>query len=114
MANKEKLISKIGRVTRLQYWLLMLLFMTPIFFILEFSEGWFGLIVAMILAIPIIHAYIGRWHDLWYTGWMALLSFIPIIGFLTSIYISLVKGEEKDNKYGPNPYVDKYAEMSET
>ena len=113
MANDESLKPKIGRVTRSQYWILMFLFLLPLLILVDHAEGIGWLSIKILLSIPIIHAYIGRWHDLGYSGWMTLLSFIPIIGLLTSIYISLVKGEERDNKYGPNPYIEKYSELAE-
>lgn len=105
--DSEKSNPKIGRTTRLEYWVLMVVFLTPGILIAEHSTSWVGLVVLVLLTIPIVHAYIGRWHDLGYSGWMTLLIFIPYIGFLSSIPLAFMKGNEKGNKYGPSPYVDK-------
>jgi len=72
MSNETKSKPYIGRTTRLQYWILMLVFIIPSVIIEATSTDWPGLIVLLLLSIGIIHAHIGRWHDLGYSGWMTL------------------------------------------
>lgn len=45
-----------------------------------------------------------RFHDMGRSGWYYLFSLIPIINIGVAIYLGFYKGEEFDNKYGPNPY----------
>ena len=113
MDKQKKQNQKIGRTTRLQFWVVLLLFLTPGLFIIEFSTSWIGLIALLVLAIPIVHVHIGRWHDLGQSGWMTLLLFIPYVGLIISIPLLFLKGEEKNNQYGPNPYVDKFSDLPE-
>lgn len=45
-----------------------------------------------------------RFHDLGKNGWCTVLMCIPLVNIVFGIYVAFVKGEEEDNKYGPNPY----------
>jgi uncharacterized membrane protein YhaH (DUF805 family) len=44
-----------------------------------------------------------RWHDIGYSGWFTLLNFIPIVGFISGLYILFKKGEIKTNNWGEEP-----------
>lgn len=61
-------------------------------------------IIISLIFIPFgIGAGIRRWHDLEKSGWWVLLYLIPIINFVTLIYLILKKGEQTVNAYGPIP-----------
>lgn len=107
MDSQNNVSPVIGRITRLQFWVTVLLFYVPGALIAEFSSGGVAIVILLLVTIPIIYVHIGRSHDLGYSGWMTLLLLIPIVGFVVSIFFAFIKGEEKDNKYGPNPYVKK-------
>ena len=50
-------------------------------------------------------SWVKRFHDLGHSGWIACISFIfNIITQIVFIYPTLFKGQQFDNKYGPNPY----------
>lgn len=70
------------------------------------SEG--VAIFTLLILIPSIWIMLAtcvkRLHDLGKSGWMALLSLIPIVNFIIGIYMAFFKGEECDNQYGPDPY----------
>ena len=45
-----------------------------------------------------------RWHDLDQSGWLALLSFIPVIGpLLCYIVAGFLRGTSGHNRFGPDP-----------
>lgn len=41
-----------------------------------------------------------RAHDLGHSGWVSLLVFVPVFGFLVTLYFYLAPGEEHSNAYG--------------
>lgn len=58
----------------------------------------------MITFIPLMAITTRRLHDTNKSGWLQLLSFIPIIGNIPLIYwLGFEKGDEEENKYGINP-----------
>jgi uncharacterized membrane protein YhaH (DUF805 family) len=46
-----------------------------------------------------------RLHDIGRSGWMQLILFIPIIGFIWLIVLFATKSSTEDNKYGPKQVV---------
>lgn len=53
--------------------------------------------------IPTIAVQVRRFHDQDKSGWLALLNFIPYIGWLIVIVLMAQPGTEGENKYGPDP-----------
>lgn len=60
------------------------------------------------MAIPciwiLLASLVKRLHDLGINGWFVCLSIIPMVYAFFLIYAAFFKGQECDNKYGPNPY----------
>ncbi|HFB66173.1 MAG TPA: DUF805 domain-containing protein [Aeromonadales bacterium] len=46
---------------------------------------------------------IRRLNDLDKTGWLSLLTFIPIVGAIFGLYVLFAKGSPGSNSYGPAP-----------
>jgi len=59
-------------------------------------------IFSLLIIIPSLAASVRRLHDTGKSGWMILLGLIPIVG-LVLIYFYIIKGDEKENAYGPVP-----------
>jgi len=63
-------------------------------------------IIIIVIAIKLlflwfsINIHIKRWHDLGYSGFMVLIELIPVIGWLTVIWLGFFKGNDGPNKYG--------------
>jgi len=62
-----------------------------------------GFVICVLVIINSILLPIYRLHDIGVSGWTYLLVLIPLIGFIYYIYIFCAAGDEKDNKYGPQP-----------
>ena len=106
----SSLFSFKGRIRRTRYWMtnicVSLLFIPSNMEGDTMSEG--VAIFTLLILIPSIWIMLAtcvkRLHDLGKSGWMALLSLIPIVNFIIGIYMAFFKGEECDNQYGPDPY----------
>lgn len=127
---REKYFTFKGRASRSEYWFytlfmfLVWMVLAAAFFglggfdaveTLEFTTmnyifGGIALIVFVGLYIPSIAVMVRRFHDRNLSGWWVLavfvLSNIPYVGFLVSIaslVITVLKGTDGDNRFGPDP-----------
>ncbi|MFM2344980.1 MAG: hypothetical protein RLZZ210_1592 [Pseudomonadota bacterium] len=118
-----------GRSSRSEYWY-FLLFYLIIFIILyscvgktavdilllgkslnEAFLGGIGFFIVLILLIifvlvsliPSISITIRRLHDVGRSGWLYLIIFIPLVGWIASLILGFIDSEEGDNEYGANP-----------
>jgi uncharacterized membrane protein YhaH (DUF805 family) len=66
----------------------------------------FGLYL-LFMFIPILALRVRRMHDVGQSGWIILLSLIPIVGALVLFIFELTPSQNGGNKYGPNPYEKK-------
>jgi len=41
-----------------------------------------------------------RWHDIGWSGWMNLTLVIPLVGFISPLFLALLPGKAESNKYG--------------
>ncbi len=53
--------------------------------------------------LPNLTVLIRRLHDVGMSGWFLLLEFVPYVGGLFALVISLIPGQAEPNKYGPGP-----------
>ncbi len=67
-------------------------------------------VVAFALILPLISVVVRRFHDRNLSGWWylagAIAGMVPIVGFAASIaifVITVLKGTEGPNKFGPDP-----------
>lgn len=58
-------------------------------------------VVAMLL--PWVAVHVRRYHDQEKSGWLFLLTLIPGIGLLISIYFMTIAGTAGENRFGPDP-----------
>ena len=61
------------------------------------------ILYAIILIIPSISMTVRRLHDTGKSGWYYLLSFIPYVGSIIILVLTLLDSTPGPNKYGPNP-----------
>jgi uncharacterized membrane protein YhaH (DUF805 family) len=94
------------RASRAEYWLWTAFI--PIIMILIGKTGMVGLILWIIVIIPTIFLNVRRLHDVNFRGWWFLINFIPIVGWIWSLYLLYLfclKGDEKPNRFGKPPQI---------
>ncbi|RUV86761.1 DUF805 domain-containing protein [Mesorhizobium sp. M1A.F.Ca.IN.022.07.1.1] len=65
----------------------------------------FGLLGLYVLLtfLPWVALVVRRLHDLGLTGWLAILCFVPYVGWLATLVFGLIPTQAGDNKWGPVP-----------
>ena len=94
-----KYIEFNGRASRSEFWWFYL------FVIICWIIGFvIGPIIEAIIIIGLLLPYIAvqarRLHDIGKSGWLQLISLIPLIGAIILIIWSATEGTKKKNKYG--------------
>ncbi len=82
----------------------MILSIVDIF--ISFKLGSFGIlniIFVLVIILPSLAVTVRRLHDVNKSGWMVLISFIPIIGAIWLFVLTTSDGTIGDNDYGPDP-----------
>ncbi len=65
--------------------------------------GVLGTLYSLFVLVPGLALSVRRLHDTGKSGWLLLLGFIPVIGFLILLYFYIQEGTPDSNEYGPNP-----------
>src|SRR3954468_13645450 len=97
-----------GRARRTEYWMFALFnFIFSIAaFVLDLMLGTMVLLMALyslFVLIPGLAVAVRRLHDTGKSGWMILVSLIPIIGGIWLLVLMLTDSMPGDNEYGSNP-----------
>ena len=97
-----------GRDTRAEFWwfyLANLILTYGLFFIAGITGagilGLIGLLYGLAAIIPGIAAGVRRLHDTGKSGWMMLISLIPLVGGIILIVFLAQAGNHGANDYGP-------------
>ena len=103
-----------GRSRRMEYWswsLVNTIILMLFFALVGLSDGpysvlgfWSLVLTLYFLAclIPGFALSIRRLHDIGFTGWWILISFVPYLSLLLIIF-SFIDSQKGANKWGPNP-----------
>ena len=91
-----------GRAARPEFWWFVLAQMV-VGLILNMVLPLVGGLFSLAMLVPSLAVGSRRLHDIGKTGWLQLLGFIPIIGWIILIYWAAQPGETGTNKYGPPP-----------
>ena len=97
-----------GRSTKAEYWYFMLynIIIAILIAILGIIIGDAGILYVLYLFItfiPQLAVSVRRLHDIGKSGWIFLVSLIPLIGFLWMLILFTTDSDSGVNKYGPNP-----------
>lgn len=98
-----------GRARRKEYWYFQLVnSLISIVIALIFASGIEGesivsSVYSLAVLIPTIALSVRRLHDTDRSGWLMLLLFIPIIGWLVLLYFFVQDSQSITNEYGENP-----------
>ena len=105
----EKYSDFSGRSTRAEYWYFMLyniiiaILIAILGVIIGDEQGVLYVLYLFIVFIPQLAVSVRRLHDIGKSGWMFLVSLIPLIGFLWMLILFTTDSDSGTNKYGPNP-----------
>ncbi|HPK08963.1 MAG TPA: DUF805 domain-containing protein [Saprospiraceae bacterium] len=107
-----------GRARREEYWnyvlAYFLLSIASLFVFAPFSfifdgAGLLGFLILfrylifLLLIIPSTAVAVRRLHDIGKSGWILIIVFVPIVGFITLIVLLATEGNYGPNKYGSDP-----------
>ena len=105
-----------GRATRTEYWMFVLASLIVSIVVgivgrvlgLTIGEGIgatniLSLVYTLAVLLPSIAVMVRRFHDAGYSGWMALLILIPLIGLIAVIVFMILPSQRGDNRHGPDP-----------
>jgi uncharacterized membrane protein YhaH (DUF805 family) len=107
-----------GRATRSEFWFFHLvsnlLILTLAFLSNSIGENAISNTILTIAVgyvffafIPVLALRVRRMHDVGQSGWIILLSLIPLAGALVLFIFELTPSQSGENKYGPNPFEKK-------
>lgn len=97
-----------GRARRQEYWMFVVfnIIFSIIAGALDAAIGTWGAIgglYGLAVLIPSIAVSVRRLHDIGKSGWMLLVGFIPVIGFIWLIILLATDSISGSNQYGDNP-----------
>jgi uncharacterized membrane protein YhaH (DUF805 family) len=96
-----------GRARRKEYWMFVLfnIIASVILGAIGSLIGTTALnsIYSLAVLIPSIAVGVRRLHDTGKSGWMLLVAFIPVIGFIWLLILLVTNGTPGENQYGANP-----------
>jgi len=103
-----------GRARRKEFWMFALfnaIFFTVIiildkvlgkyFIVFKFSP--LSMLFLLATSAPTLAVSVRRLHDVGKSGWMRLIIFIPLIGFIWILVLMVSDGNPGENQYGQNP-----------
>lgn len=61
------------------------------------------LIYCLVVFLPSLAVSVRRLHDVGKSGWMLLVSFIPLVGAIWLIVLAVTDSQPGSNKWGENP-----------
>ena len=105
----EKYSDFSGRSTRAEYWYFMLYNIIIAILIAFFGiiigdeQGILYILYLFVMFIPQLTVSVRRLHDIGKSGWIFLVSLIPLIGFIWMLILFTRDSDVGTNKYGPNP-----------
>ncbi|MFQ6197001.1 DUF805 domain-containing protein [Streptomyces sp. NPDC000405] len=97
-----------GRARRREYWMFTLI-SCIIAIVLMAADEIFGTgeiiqnVYTVALFLPCITVMVRRLHDTDCSGWWALFSLVPLVGFITVMVFMCLDSTPGDNEHGPNP-----------
>jgi uncharacterized membrane protein YhaH (DUF805 family) len=97
-----------GRASRTEFWMFVLfnIIFSIAANVLDYLFGTyyvFSGIYSLAVLIPSLAVSVRRLHDINKSGWMILVSLIPIIGFIWLLILFIMEGTPGENQYGANP-----------
>ena len=70
---------------------------------MDLTYGLFYLLYVLAISILSLAVVVRRLHDIGKSGWMILISLIPLIGQIWILVLLITDSKQGENKWGPNP-----------
>lgn len=114
LAALQKYADFNGRARRKEYWFFTLfnVLFAIVAFVLDHVTGLviagigYGpiyLFYTLAFFIPGLAVAVRRLHDVGKSGWMVLISLIPLVGAIWLLILMVTEGQPEENEYGPAP-----------
>lgn len=108
-----KILTTNGRIGRIRYlgWSMGMMLLAMLAYGIASAALALSPIVGGLLMIPVVLATVvvsvmigvQRLHDIGWSGWLWLLNFVPVVGFVFALLMLVVPGTTDANRYGPPP-----------
>jgi uncharacterized membrane protein YhaH (DUF805 family) len=98
----KKYVEFDGRARRSEYWWYILFYIIVISIAYAINVN-LGGIASLALLLPTLGAAVRRLHDIGRSGWWILIGFIPLIGWLISLYWAIKPSQPESNQWGEVP-----------
>lgn len=103
-----------GRARRKEYWMFVLfnLIFGGVAILLDnllgtaneyVGYGVIYILYTLAVMLPGLAVAVRRMHDVGKSGWMLLVTFIPLVGAIWLLVLLVRDSEPGENQYGPNP-----------
>ena len=103
-----------GRARRKEYWMFALFNVVFLFIAVGLDNilgvaipnvgyGLFYILYVLAVLVPSLAVSVRRLHDVGKSGWMILISFIPIVGGIWLLVLTVTDSTPGENQYGANP-----------
>ena len=97
-----------GRARRREYWMFVL-FMAIFAIVAGIIDGILGTVCVFVglyylaMLLPMIAVSVRRMHDIGKSGWWLFITFVPVIGSLWYLFLTIQDGQPRSNQYGEIP-----------
>jgi uncharacterized membrane protein YhaH (DUF805 family) len=61
------------------------------------------LLYSLAIIVPSVAVAVRRLHDIDMSGWWMLIGFVPVIGGIALLVLTVLDSNPGENRYGPNP-----------
>lgn len=102
--------GRIGRLRYLAWSMVLMLACLPLFGIAggffaasEILGGLLMVVVGIAVAVVGIMFGVQRLHDIGWSGWLLLVTLVPIVGGVFSLLMFIIPGSTAANRFGPPP-----------
>ncbi len=98
-----------GRANRSEYWwfaLSQVIIHIVLALLTSFVDPLFGIIYFIYFLatlVPWLAVGARRLHDSGKSGWLQLIGLVPLVGGIIVIVLMALRGDEGENKHGPQP-----------
>ena len=102
--------GRIGRVRYLAWSMLLMLACLPLFAVAagffavsEILGGLLVVVVGIAVAVAGIMFGVQRLHDIGWSGWLLLVTLVPVVGGVFSLLLFIIPGSTEANRFGSPP-----------